>query len=89
MVKITDEMRENMEDAIASNSSGGTIDKSKVGMLFRAVGLNPTEGQMADWKKECGGGDVSTDKFKQVATNKLQESGDSQDEISLYGKMAP
>mmetsp|Transcript_67970 Transcript_67970/g.196924 ORF Transcript_67970/g.196924 Transcript_67970/m.196924 type:complete len:145 (+) Transcript_67970:146-580(+) len=81
MVKITDEMREAMEDAIASNSSGGTIDKKKVGMLFRACGLNPTEAQMADWKKECGGGDVDVEKFKSLATKKLQESGDSQDEI--------
>ena len=74
-------MKETMDDAIASNSSGGTIEAKKVGMLFRACGLNPTEGQMADWKKECGGGDVSVDKFKSIATKKLEESGDSVDEI--------
>lgn len=74
-------MRETMDDAIASNSSGGNIDGKKVGMLFRAVGLNPTEAQLAEWKKECGGGDVSVDKFKSIATKKLEESGDSQDEI--------
>ena len=81
MVRITDQMRETMDDAIASNSSGGSIDSKKIGMLFRAVGLNPTEGQLAEWKKECGGGDVSADKFKSIATKKLEESGDSQDEI--------
>lgn len=80
-MRITDEMKETMDDAIASNSSGGTIEAKKVGMLFRACGLNPTEGQMADWKKECGGGDVSVDKFKSIATKKLEESGDSVDEI--------
>ncbi len=81
MVKITDEMREAIDDAIASNSSGGSIDAKKVGTVFRAVGLNPTEAQMADWKKECGGGDVSVDKFKSIAMKKLDECGDSQDEI--------
>lgn len=81
MVKITDEMREAMNDAIAASSSGGTIEEKKVGTLFRAVGLNPTEAQMADWKKECGSGDVSVDKFKSIAMKKLEESGDSQDEI--------
>jgi calmodulin len=81
MVKITDEMREAIEDAIGSNASGGSIDKKKVGAVFRACGLNPTEGQMADWKKECGSGDVPADKMKSFVNTKLQESGDSQDEI--------
>lgn len=81
MVKITDAMRETIDDAIASNSSGGSIDSKKVGMLFRACGLNPTEAQMADWKKECGGGDVAADKFKSIVMKKLEESGDSVDEI--------
>lgn len=80
-MRITDEMKENIDDAIAANSSGGTIDKKKVGMLFRACGLNPTEGQLADWKKETGGGDVAVDKFKSIAIRKLEECGDSQDEI--------
>ena len=80
-MRITDEMKDMMEDAIAQYSSGGTVEKKKVGTLFRACGLNPTEAQMADWKKECGGGDVSVDKFKQVAISKLQDSGDSVDEI--------
>ena len=80
-MKITDEMREEIDHLISSHSSGGSIEKKKVGMLFRACGLNPTEGQMADWKKECGGGDVSADKFKAVTMEKLQMSGDSQDEI--------
>lgn len=74
-------MKEEIDGLISQYSSGGTIEKKKVGKLFRAVGLNPTEGQMADWKKECGGGDVSADKFKSVAMSKLESSGDSQDEI--------
>ena len=36
---------------------------------------------MSDWKRECGSGDVSVDKFKQVLNKKLDEGGDSQDEI--------
>lgn len=74
-------MREEIDGLIATHSSGGTVEKKKVGMLFRACGLNPTEAQMADWKKECGGGDVSSDKFKSVCLAKLEASGDSQDEI--------
>jgi len=80
-MKITSDMRDKIDDAISSNSSGGTIDKKKVGMLFRACGLNPTEAQLADWKKEVGSGDVAVDKFKAVAIRKLEDSGDSQDEI--------
>ena len=80
-MKITDDMRDNIDDAISANSSGGTIDKKKVGMLFRACGLNPTEAQLSDWKKETGGGDVPVDKFKSIAIRKLEDSGDSQDEI--------
>jgi calmodulin len=81
MVQITDEMKDTIDDAISSNSSGGTIEKKKIGMLFRACGLNPTEAQLADWKKECGGGDVAADKFKSIVNSKLGESGDGQDEI--------
>lgn len=81
MVKITDEMKEMIDDAIAAKSSGGTVEKKNVGTLFRACGLNPTEAQMADWKKETGGGDLSVDKFKSLVMNKLEESGDSVDEI--------
>jgi calmodulin len=80
-MKITDEMRESIDDAISANSSGGTIDQKKVGMLFRACGLNPTEAQMSDWKKETGGGDVAVDKFKSIVIKKFEASGDSQDEI--------
>lgn len=80
-MKITDEMRETIDDAISANSSGGTIDEKKVGMLFRACGLNPTEAQMSDWKRETGGGDVAVDKFKGIVMKKFEASGDSQDEI--------
>jgi calmodulin len=80
-MKITDEMKEAVDDAISANSSGGTIDKKKVGMLFRACGLNPTEAQLSDWKKETGGGDVDVGKFKSIVIKKIEESGDSQDEI--------
>lgn len=80
-MKITDEMKQNMDDMIAQHASSGSVDKKKVGMMFRAVGLNPTQTQVAEWHKECGGSDVAADKFKAVATKKLQECGDSQDEI--------
>eukprot|EP00934_Nitzschia_sp_Nitz4_P007700 Nitzschia sp. Nitz4//scaffold8_size234185//201949//202380//NITZ4_001295-RA/size234185-processed-gene-0.133-mRNA-1//1//CDS//3329559920//7690//frame0 len=80
-MKITDDMKQNVEDQVASNAKGGSIPEKKVGMVFRACGLNPTEGQLADWKKECGGGDVDSDKFKSVCMQKLEKSGDSQDEI--------
>jgi Ca2+-binding EF-hand superfamily protein len=47
---------------------------------MRAVGLNPTEAQVAEWKKEAGSS-VDEDAFKAMAVKKINETNDSTDEI--------
>jgi calmodulin len=60
---------------------GGSVDvKKQLGMLTRAVGLNPTEAELADWRKAAGSS-LDEDAFKAFCKKKFQDSDDTVDEI--------
>ena len=80
MVRVNDEKKAEMVDTFNQYAKGGSLEAKKVGMVMRAVGLNPTEAQVAEWKKEAGSS-LDQDKFIAMATKKFQESNDSADEI--------
>ena len=79
MGRVSSDKLSDITDKFNQAASGGTVDGKKLGKLFRAVGLNPTEGQVAEWRKECGNScDCAT--FTKVAKKKFEESNDSVDE---------
>mmetsp|Transcript_82785 Transcript_82785/g.114957 ORF Transcript_82785/g.114957 Transcript_82785/m.114957 type:complete len:146 (+) Transcript_82785:75-512(+) len=80
MVRVTPDKVDEMTDAFNQKASGGKVEGKKLNALFRSVGLNPTEAQVAEWKKECGGS-CDKDTFIKVAKKKFEESNDSVDEI--------
>ena len=81
MVTFTADHEANVSNAFAAYAKGGSVDvKKQLGMMVRAVGLNPTEGQVADWKREAGSS-LSEDEFMAFCKKKFQASGDSVDEI--------
>jgi calmodulin len=68
-------------DAFSRHSKGGSVDAKMIGTAMRGVGLNPTEAQVSEWKKEAGGS-VDAAKFKAMAIKKIGEANDSTDEIT-------
>mmetsp|Transcript_72141 Transcript_72141/g.108894 ORF Transcript_72141/g.108894 Transcript_72141/m.108894 type:complete len:146 (-) Transcript_72141:86-523(-) len=80
MVRVSDEKIADMTDTFNQMASGGTVDSKKLNKLFRAVGLNPTEAQVAEWKKEAGSS-CDKDKFISMAKKKFEDSNDTTDEI--------
>jgi calmodulin len=68
-------------DAFSRFSKGGSIEGKKIGTAMRAVGLNPTEAQVAEWKKEAGSS-VDDAAFKAMCVKKIGEANDSTDEIT-------
>lgn len=80
MGRMTSEKASEMEDKFNQMASGGSVDGKQLGKLFRSVGLNPTEAQVAEWRKEAGGS-CNKDTFLRLAKKKWEESHDSVDEV--------
>ena len=80
MVRVTPEKVSEMEDKFAQVSSGGTVSGKELAKLFRLVGLNPSEKQLSEWKREAGSS-CTVDKFVKIAKKKLEESTDNTHEI--------
>jgi calmodulin len=80
MVAVSSDKVAQITDAFNQMASGGSVESKQLNKLFRAVGLNPTEAEVAEWKKEAGSS-CDQDKFIAIATKKFEESDDSTDEI--------
>jgi len=70
-----------MEMTFRTYAKGGSIVAKDFNKVVRAVGLNPTEAQVAELKKKAGGGDCDFDKFKKIIGPELEKSKDNVDEI--------
>ena len=81
MPPVTSAQMAEITDIFNQYAKSGSVGSKKLGTVFRAVGLNPTEAQLADWIKECGSGDVNWDTFKKVAVKKFESANDSTEEI--------
>jgi len=62
-------------------AKGGSISAKDFNKVVRAVGLNPTEADVAELKKKAGGGDCDFDAFKKVVIPEMEKSKDSVDHI--------
>jgi calmodulin len=80
MVAVSDEKVATIKDTFNQVASGGQVESKKLNNLFRAVGLNPTEAEVAEWKKEAGSS-IDCDKFVSMAKAKYAASNDTTDEI--------
>ena len=80
-MKVTDEMKVTISNAFKAYAKGGSLDvKKQLGMMVRAVGLNPTEAQLADWKKEAGSS-LDESAFASFCIKKFEKSKDCVDDI--------
>ena len=80
-MKVTDEMKVTISNAFKAYAKGGSLDvKKQLGLMVRAVGLNPTEAQLADWKREAGSS-LDESAFKSFCIKKFEKSKDCVDDI--------
>lgn len=81
MVSFTSEHEHTVKNAFTSYAKGGSLDvKKQLGMMVRAVGLNPTEAQLADWRKEAGSS-LDEAGFKSFCKGKFEKCEDSMEDI--------
>jgi calmodulin len=78
---LAKDQKDEIDAAFARYGKGGSLDVAKsLGPAVRSVGLNPTEAELADWKKEAGK-KLDQSKFTSFATEKLEAANDSLEEI--------
>ena len=70
-----------MQMTFNTYAKGGSISGKDFNKVVRAVGLNPTEAQVAELKKKAGGGNCDFDAFKKVVVPEMEKAKDNVDEI--------
>jgi calmodulin len=77
---LSDDQQAAINSAFSRFSKGGSVELKQMGNMVRASGLNPTEAQLAEWKKEMGG-DFDQAKFTDFVDKKFAKTNDSLDEV--------
>ena len=77
---LSEDQQAAVSSAFNRFSKGGSVELKKLGHCVRASGLNPTEAQLAEWKKEMGG-DFDQDKLESFVDTKFAKTNDSLDEV--------
>jgi calmodulin len=78
---LTSEQTNEIKAAFTRYSKGGSLDVGKsLGPAVRSIGLNPTEAELVEWKKEAGS-KLDEDGLASFATEKLESANDSLEEI--------
>ena len=78
---LAKDQQDEINAAFARYGKDGSLNVAKsLGPALRSVGLNPTEAELAEWKKE-GGSSLDQNKFTSFATEKLESANDSLEEI--------
>lgn len=70
-----------MEMTFRTYAKGGSIAAKDFNKVVRAVGLNPTEADVAQLKKKAGGGDCDFGKFKSVVVPEFEKAKDNAEDI--------
>mmetsp|Transcript_19319 Transcript_19319/g.47774 ORF Transcript_19319/g.47774 Transcript_19319/m.47774 type:complete len:141 (-) Transcript_19319:162-584(-) len=70
-----------MQMTFNTYAKGGSISAKDFNKVVRAVGLNPTEADVAELKKKAGGGDCDFDAFKKVVYPEVEKSKDNVEQI--------
>lgn len=71
-----------MQMTFNTYAKGGSISAKDFSKVVRAVGLNPTEADVAELKKKAGGGDCDFDGFKKVIVPEMEKSKDNVEQIA-------
>ncbi|KAL4238012.1 Calmodulin-3 [Mactra antiquata] len=70
--------------ALFDKDGDGTINSSELGTAMRAMGVNPTQGELDGMIKEVdqdGNGTIDFKEFCEMMEKKLEESGDQEEEM--------
>jgi calmodulin len=75
-MKVTAHKLQEMEATFKGYAQSGKLTSKTFNNVVRAVGLNPTEAQLADIKKKAKGGDCDFETFKKIIVPEFEKSND-------------